>query len=101
MRLRETGSIHLDAPRERVYEVLAQRLAREPGVRASHDRLESTRRDGVSTFILKEDARGTRVIHARTGRAALSLRPREGLRQEVEAELVRLQRLVDAVGRAP
>jgi hypothetical protein len=92
--LRETGSIVVNAPRERVFEVLQRDMASmAAAVRATPaERLES----GPSTFVLRDAPGGTRVIHARSrpGYLLSPSEPRHELRAAVEAELLRVQRLV-------
>ena len=85
MPLRETGSIVVAAPPERVASALEQRAAQQvaPG------RFES----GAGTFVLRQTASGTRVVHARTGAFGT---PREDLRHRVEAELFLVRRLVES-----
>lgn len=94
---RETGSIRLHAPRERVQHVLARWMETDPHARlVAPDRFESAdeaRR--VSTFILREEGDATRVIHAKSAPMALG-RGRPPLREEVEAELAQVERLVQA-----
>jgi hypothetical protein len=92
--LRETGSILVNAPRERVFELLrADMAAMASAVRATPaERLES----GPATFVLRDAPGGTRVIHARSRSVFLlsPAEPRHELRAAVEAELLRVQRLV-------
>ena len=102
MHWRETGSVLVDAPQERVFEVLARWMETDPQARVvSPQRLESDAPgDGLSTFILRSDGSRTRVIHARAAPMAVSksMRAREELREKVEEELQRVQRLVAAYG---
>lgn len=92
--LRETGSILVNAPRERVFELLRQDMAvTAAAVRATRaERLEA----GPATFVLRDAPGGTRVIHARSRPGSLlsAAEPRHELRAAVEAELLRVQRLV-------
>lgn len=90
--LRETGSIMIRAPRDRVYQALAASLSGEPRLRVEPgERVEA----GLSTFVLQDaPGGGTKVIHARAAEAALPQlgpRPREALRAQVEMELFQLQ----------
>jgi len=94
--LRETGSIMVRAPRERVYEVLAASFQGEPRLRVEPgERVEA----GFSTFVLQDaPGGGTKVIHARSAEATLPQlgpRPREALRAQVELELFDLQHRFD------
>lgn len=98
--IRETGSILVKAPRDTVFEVLRHRLADQPGLRTEPARrLEATKAGTGSTFILRDAPGGTQVILARRQDVPLpNLRgPREELRESVEAELFRVQRIVDAM----
>ena len=92
--LRETGSILVNAPRDRVFEVLRRDVAAlGSAVRETpRERIEA----GVSTFVLRDAPGGTRVIHARSrpGHLLSPIEPRHELRAAVEAELMRVQRLV-------
>ena len=92
--LRETGSILVHAPRDRVFEVLRRDIAAgAEAVRATpSERLEA----GAATFVLRDAPGGTRVIHARSrpGFLLSPTEPRHELRAAVEAELLRVQRLV-------
>lgn len=92
MALRETGSIVVPAPRDRVFAVLAQRMAREPGLRTVFDeRIESRRK----TFVLSDDlGGGTRVVMARIEEKPGLPAAREDLRLAVSEELLSLQKLV-------
>ena len=94
MPIRETASILVRAPRDRVFALLERRVGDAPGlVRVPSQRLES-RQD---TFVLRDEAEGTRVVLARQEPGfAFAPRPREALRQSVADELLTLQRLVDA-----
>lgn len=97
--IRETGSILVRAPRDRVFEALRHRLAAEPGVRALDGaRLEAERGDRRTTYVLRDAPDGTRVILARTEPALRGLfaGPREELRTAVQAELFQVQRLLGA-----
>jgi hypothetical protein len=88
--LRETGSILVKAPADRVFEVLKASMQGEPQLRAEGERrIESS----LSTFVLRDAPGGTQVIHARREDATLGAmrRPREELRAQVELELFRLQ----------
>lgn len=91
--LRETGSILVNAPRDHVYEVLRRHMADAPDLRATPaERLETTGR----TFVLRDAPGGTRVIHA-LSRPTLPVPgpgPRHELKAALEAELLRVQRLV-------
>lgn len=96
--LRETGSIVLQAPRDEVSDLLERQLGREPGFRRSAQRIEAGRGDEMQTFVLFDAPEGrTRVVHARTEKATFGNlnRPREELREAVEAELFRLQRMLE------
>lgn len=87
MDLRETASIVLAAPRERVALALAQRDA--------HLVAEGRYETAEGTFVLQDAPGGTRLVHART-RGGLPLpKPREALRQKVEAELHLVRHLVE------
>ena len=88
MHLRETASIVVAAPPERVAVALERREAR----RVAPDRFESER----GTFVLREAAGGTRVVHARAEPGLALGGPREALRHRVEAELRLVRRLVEA-----
>lgn len=100
MQWRETGSIVVDVPRERVEAVLSRWMDTDPSVRrVSPERFEVLAPNaGLSTFIVRDDGSRTRVIHARTSPMQVSrgLRAREALRGQVEEELARVERLVRA-----
>lgn len=100
--LRETGSILVRAPRDQVYDLLYRRLAHEPSLRAvPAQRLEAAGGSGdrLRTFVLRDEAGGTRVIHARCEPVATSLlKGPNNLRLAVQAELYQLQNLVQAGG---
>jgi hypothetical protein len=88
--LRETGSILVRAPRDRVFEALMASMQGEPGLRAEEARRLDT---PLSTFVLRDAPGGTQVIHARAAPAALAgPRPREELRATLELELFQLQK---------
>jgi hypothetical protein len=91
MTLRETGSILVHAPRERVLEVVRERMAHERGPVTVTDgvRIASRR----ATFVLQDGPDGdtTRVV---VGRTAPDIAQRAELRREVADELMALQRLV-------
>jgi hypothetical protein len=91
MARRETGSILVNAPRERVFEALQERLAKTGSdvrsIRA--ERIESDRR----TFVLQDAASGTRIVLGRTA-PTLGAR-RDELRDQVAQELLALQKLVE------
>lgn len=82
MRLRETGSVTIPAPRGEVEALLLMKGAK----RAGDHRLEAKR----GTWVLQETDAGTRVIHART-RPLLLGQPDE-LRRSVQADLFELRR---------
>lgn len=88
--LRETGSILIRAPRQRVYDELKASLADQPNLHAEAARRLDT---DMATFVLRDAPGGTEVIHARSANAALPVmtRPREELRAAVELELFKLQ----------
>lgn len=92
----------VDAPSERVFEVLSRWMETDPQARVvSPQRLESQAPgDGVSTFILRADGSRTRIIHARVAPMAVARakRAREELREKVEEELQQVRRLVAAYG---
>lgn len=97
--IRETGSILVNAPRDRVYELLRSRLATEPDLREAPDRIEAFRPGvGLTTFILRDAPGGTRLIHGRSRDAPMvpTNRPRDELRAAVAAELFDVQRVVEA-----
>ena len=89
--LRETGSILVPAPRDRVFEAIRASMEGEPGLRAEGSRrVESP----FSTFVLRDAPGGaTEVIHARRESLTLgaSRRPREELRAQVELDLFKLR----------
>jgi hypothetical protein len=90
MPLRETGSIVVPAPRDRVYAIIAERMASEPGLRTVFDeRIESRRK----TFVLSDDVGGTRVVMARTEEKPVLAAARDDLRLAVSEELLSLQKL--------
>ena len=96
--VRETGSILVQAPRERVFEVLRRELAHAPDLRATpSERLEARRAGEASTFVLRDAPGGTRLFHARTREHPILPRQssRDKLRAAVEAELLRVQRLAE------
>ncbi|GEM_PF-3906945 len=88
--LRETGSILVRAPRDRVFEAIKEAMEGEPDLRAeAARRVESP----FSTFVLRDaPGGGTEVIHARRESLTLgaSRRPRDELRAQVELDLFRL-----------
>lgn len=93
MGFRETGSIVVNAPRERVFDVLHERLlATDPGLHSvAAQRIESRLR----TFVLQDapHGTGTRIV---LGRTAPTLRARrDELRRDVASELLALQKLVE------
>ena len=92
MPLRETGSIVVPAPRDRVFAALAERMAGEPELRTVFDeRLESRRK----TFVLSDSVGGgTRVVMGRTAEKPSFPAAREDLRLAVSEELLSLQKLV-------
>lgn len=91
MTLRETGSISLSAPRDRVFAVLQERMRLEPGVRTvRNDRIESLR----TTFVLRDESGGTRVVMARLESGPMFPATRDDLRSAVSQELLTLQKLV-------
>ena len=91
MTRRETGSILVNASRERVFEVIHKRLATsEPGIHSIRaERLESSR----GTFVLQDVPFGTRIVLGRTS-PMLGAR-RDDLREQVAQELLALQKLVE------
>lgn len=98
---RETGSILLPAPRERVFELLRDAVDPDGQARTTGDErlVLQHRHGGASTFVLRDEPGGrTRLIGARTAAPGLpSLFTHETrLREAVEADLFRVQRLVDA-----
>lgn len=91
MALRETGSISLSVPRGRVFAVLQERMRSEPGLRTvGADRIESSR----TTFVLRDEEGGTRVVMARSENSLVFPATREDLRSAVSQELLTLQKLV-------
>lgn len=87
--LRETGSILVPAPRDRVFEALAAEFASASAVRVEPgERVEA----GLSTFVLKDAPGGaTQVIHARAAPTNYAkLGAREELRAQVDFELFSL-----------
>lgn len=92
--IRETGSIVVSAPRERVFAHLRARMAGEPGLHEGADRLDGRAR----SFVLRDAPGGTRIIHARSRESAFvpSWRGRDELRAAVAAELFDLQRAVES-----
>lgn len=91
MALRETGSIVLAAPRDRVFETLRARMLQEPGLRTmTAERIESERK----TFVLRDAPGGTRVVLARLANGPALRAGRDELRLAVSEELLSLQRLV-------
>lgn len=94
--LRETGSILVRAREDEVLDILRRQLG--DAALVAPGRLESARGRTVATYVVRKDAGGTRVVHARSEDApvALGRAPREELRRQVEADLFQLQRLVDA-----
>lgn len=96
--LRETGSILVTAPRDRVYEILRREMTDQPGLRDQPGhRLDAEAAGGARTWVLRDEAGGTRVIHARSRSATIlpAAGPRDELRAAVEAELLRVRRMVD------
>lgn len=95
---RETGSILLAAPREQVFEFLLTQAGPASHARVEgSDRLEVRDKGMRSTFVLRDEAGGgTRLYHARSQRPGLRewLAP-ESLRESVESDLLRIQRLVE------
>lgn len=93
--LRETGSILVHAPRDHVFEILRRHLATTPGPlrETPRERLEA----GPRTFVLRDAPGGTRIIHAASRPATFlpGTGPRDALKAAVEAELLRVQRLVN------
>lgn len=91
MRLRETGSILVRAPRHQVFEAIKASMQDEPGLQAEAARRLET---PFSTFVLRDAPGGTEVIHARCEDLAFNAtrRPRDELRAQVEMELFELQR---------
>lgn len=88
--LRETGSILLHAPRERVYALLRRDMADAPGLRATPAHRLEAAHEGA-TYVLRDEGAGTRLFHARS-REGVFL-SRDELRAAVHAELLRVQRL--------
>jgi hypothetical protein len=90
MALRETGSILVSAPRDRVFEVVRARMQQEPGLRTmTAERIESER----STWVLQDAPDGgTRVVHALV-QSAFLVRPKAELRRAVTDELLAVQKL--------
>lgn len=82
MRLRETGSLEIPAPRGEVEELLLLKGAKRAG---SH-RLEGKR----STWVLRETDEGTLVIHART--SPLLFAQPDDLRRSVQSDLFELRK---------
>jgi hypothetical protein len=98
---RETGSVVLSAPRERVLEILCEGVDPRASVQVEGvDRLVVDGRDGArSTFVLRDEpGGGTRLIHARAEAPSLRtlFQPESRLREAIEADLFRIQRLVGA-----
>lgn len=97
---RETGSVVLPAPRERVFQILREQV--DPAARTEAEgveRLVVEHRGARSTFVLRDAPNGhTRLVHARATRPGLAglLTPEGRLREAVEADLFRVRCLVDA-----
>lgn len=92
--LRETGSILVNAPRDHVFDLLRSQMAHAPDLRETpRERLETAER----TYVLRDAPGGTRIIHA-ISRSTLLPNPGPGPRHElkaaIEAELLRVQRLI-------
>lgn len=92
---RETGSVVLPFPREAVYRLLQDAEGAAPARATENERLEFHEPQGVSTFVLRDVPGGTRLIHARAVRPNLRtfLQRPDDLREEVEADLFRIQQL--------
>jgi len=88
--LRETGSIRVNARKERVLEVLQGHVL---GGAMHGDRIESA----SNTYVVRESAGGTQVFHLRRESAPVALagRDREALRQAVQADLFELARVLE------
>lgn len=86
--LRETGSILVSASEDDVMRLLERVVE---GTRVAPDRVEG--RSGTS--VVRPNANGTQVIHARQGEAgvARATREREELRSAVASDLFAIQRL--------
>lgn len=97
---RETGSVVLPAPRERVFQILRQQVdPARVAIAEGTDRLVVETHGARSTFVLRDAPGGqTRLVHARSTRPGLVsfFTPETRLREAVEADLFRVQRLVDA-----
>lgn len=99
---RETGSVVLPVPREEVYRLLLRSDAEEGvAIRVTeNERLEFEKGAARSTFVLRDmPGGGTRLIAARAVRPGLRslFQQPEGLREEVEADLFRIQQLAGAL----
>lgn len=91
MALRETGSILVHAPRDRVFEVVRARMQGEPGLHTvGAERLESER----STFVLRDVPGGTKVVGARIVEPTFLIRPSAERPRELSDELLAIQKLV-------
>ncbi len=101
---RETGSVTLPASRDKVFEIVRDQLDPASTVTTTgHERVDLIRGSDRSTFVLRDVPGGTRVFHARVERPGLRslLGPRDELREAVEADLFRIQRLVDLTRERP
>jgi hypothetical protein len=89
--LRETGSIHVKARKDEVLDIL--RSAMKNGAVVAPDRLEGR----GATFVVRDEADGTRVYHMRSEAASVAAasREREVLRRAVQSELFQLQRVFE------
>lgn len=87
MTLRETGSIHVHAPPDRVQAVLALRIGEpvRPGRFEKPD----------ATYVVVQEEGGTRLVLARTRAGPALPGPREDLRHLVESELHAVRKLID------
>ena len=94
MAIRETGSILVNAPRDRVHAVIAERFLIEPGLHSvGNSRFESRR----STIVLQDAPGGsTRVVVAREKSGLPLAGRRDDLRNDVSGELLALQKLLEA-----
>lgn len=88
VKLRETGSILVQAPEEEVLRVLS---GLRGAARVAPDRVQVP----GATYVVRGGRDATRVVESRTSSAAVALatRDREEIRKEVESDLFRLQRM--------